>query len=105
MTNDDINQTIDAYAADAKRCEEIGFDGIEIHGAHGYLIDNFLWEGTNIRDDDYGGSIENRARLATEIVDAWHSITEQFQFPEQKTEKAECYNPGETNDGEFTTIT
>jgi len=73
MTIDDINQTIDAYAADAKRCEEIGFDGIEIHGAHGYLIDNFLWEGTNIRDDDYGGSIENRARLATEIVDAIRS--------------------------------
>ena len=73
MTIDDINQTIDAYATDAKRCEEIGFDGIEIHGAHGYLIDNFLWEGTNIRDDEYGGSIENRAKLATEIVEAIRS--------------------------------
>ena len=70
MTIDDINQTIDAYAADAKRCEEIGFDGIEIHGAHGYLIDNFFWSGTNIRDDQYGGTLEKRSQFVVDIIKA-----------------------------------
>lgn len=70
MTIDDINETIEAYASDAEFCEKIGFDGVEIHGAHGYLIDNFLWEGTNLRDDKYGGSIENRSNFVTEIVKA-----------------------------------
>ena len=70
MTVKDINETINAYAEDARTCEEIGFDGIEIHGAHGYLIDNFLWEGTNHRIDEYGGSIEKRAKFASEIVKA-----------------------------------
>ena len=70
MSIDDIKETIDAYASDAKICEEIGFDGVEIHGAHGYLIDNFLWEGTNIRDDNYGGSIEKRSRFVSEIIKA-----------------------------------
>ena len=73
MTIDDIRETIDAYASDARICEEIGFDGVEIHGAHGYLIDNFFWNGTNIRNDDYGGSIKNRSRLAAEIIKAIRS--------------------------------
>jgi len=70
MSINDINETIDAYAEDARICEKIGFDGIEIHGAHGYLIDNFLWEGTNQREDAYGGSIEKRAKFASEIIKA-----------------------------------
>jgi N-ethylmaleimide reductase len=54
-------------AANAKRA---GFDGVELHGAHGYLIDQFLRDGTNKRADAYGGSVENRARFALEVVDA-----------------------------------
>jgi N-ethylmaleimide reductase len=54
-------------AANAKRA---GFDGVELHGANGYLIDQFLRDGTNTRVDAYGGSIENRARFALEVVDA-----------------------------------
>ena len=73
MTSDDINETIAAFASDAKFCEEIGFDGVEIHGAHGYLIDNFLWKGTNEREDLFGGSIEKRSQLATNIVKAIRS--------------------------------
>ena len=68
MTLKDIKETIDAYASDAKICEEIGFDGVEIHGAHGYLIDNFFWSGTNIREDEYGGSIENRSQFVSDII-------------------------------------
>ena len=73
MSSDDIKETIDAFASDAKYCEEIGFDGVEIHGAHGYLIDNFFWNGTNERKDLYGGSIEKRSQLAANIVKAIRS--------------------------------
>jgi N-ethylmaleimide reductase len=58
-------------AANAKRAE---FDGVEIHGANGYLIDQFLHDGSNKRTDAYGGSIQNRARLALEITDAVISV-------------------------------
>ena len=70
MTLEDIKETIDAYASDAKICEQLGFDGVEIHGAHGYLIDNFLWEGTNIRQDLYGGSIDKRSQFVSDIIKA-----------------------------------
>ena len=69
MTESDIADTIAAFgraAADAKR---LGFDTVEIHGAHGYLIDQFFWAGTNHRTDGYGGaSIKQRARFAVEVV-------------------------------------
>jgi N-ethylmaleimide reductase len=54
----------------SKRAIEAGFDGVEIHGAHGYLLDAFLRDGTNHRTDRYGGSVENRARLLTEVTEA-----------------------------------
>ena len=63
----DIVQAFAQAAADAKR---IGFDGIELHGAHGYLIDQFFWEQTNQRTDKYGGDIVGRTRFATEIIAA-----------------------------------
>jgi len=70
MTKDDINDVVASFAQAALDSKEIGFDGIEIHGAHGYLVDQFFWEGSNQRDDEYGGSLENRARFAVEIVAA-----------------------------------
>jgi 2,4-dienoyl-CoA reductase-like NADH-dependent reductase (Old Yellow Enzyme family) len=70
MGADDIREVVDAYGRAAADAQRLGFDGIEIHGAHEYLIDNFLWDVTNQRDDEYGGDIENRVRLATEIVAA-----------------------------------
>ncbi|WP_323845681.1 NADH:flavin oxidoreductase [Microbulbifer magnicolonia] len=70
MTKEDIREVVRAFADAAKAAKDVGFDGVEIHGAHGYLIDQFFWEGTNQRDDEYGGSIENRGRFAVEIVEA-----------------------------------
>lgn len=58
------------YAAAASRSREAGFDGVEIHGANGYLIDQFLRDGTNRRSDGYGGSLSNRARFLLEVADA-----------------------------------
>jgi 2,4-dienoyl-CoA reductase-like NADH-dependent reductase (Old Yellow Enzyme family) len=68
MTQSDIDEVIDAFATAAATAHAMGFDGVELHGAHGYLIDQFLWEATNTRSDEYGGSIERRARFAAEIV-------------------------------------
>ena len=70
MTIQDIDETIESYVKAAIDAERIGFDAIEIHAAHGYLIDQFFWEGTNHRDDEYGGSVANRGRFAVKIVEA-----------------------------------
>ena len=79
MTLQDIKETIDAYASDAKICQQLGFDGVEIHGAHGYLIDNFLWGGTNIREDSYGGSIQKRSQFVSDIIKAVkENVDDQF---------------------------
>ena len=70
MSLEDIQDVIIAFADAAQDARALGFDGVEIHGAHGYLLDQFLWEGTNQRDDEYGGSLENRLRFVVEIVEA-----------------------------------
>jgi 2,4-dienoyl-CoA reductase-like NADH-dependent reductase (Old Yellow Enzyme family) len=61
---------IEAYRRGALNAQEAGFDGVEIHGANGYLLDQFLQDGSNHRTDSYGGPVENRARLMLEAVDA-----------------------------------
>lgn len=73
MSHSDIRDVIDAFARGAATARELGFDAIEIHGAHGYIIDQFFWEGTNVRDDEYGGSMENRGRFGREIIEAVRS--------------------------------
>lgn len=67
---DEIPGIIDDFRNASTRAIEAGFDGVELHGAHGYLLDAFLRDGTNHRTDNYGGSIENRARLLLEVADA-----------------------------------
>jgi N-ethylmaleimide reductase len=67
-TLDDIRQAIDEYGQAATNAIAAGFDGVQLHGANGYLIDQFLRDGTNLRDDDYGGSPENRIRFMKEAV-------------------------------------
>lgn len=70
MSRDDIAQTVERFAATARRAEAAGFDGVEIHGAHGYLLSQFLSPLTNRRTDEWGGPIENRARLLIDVVKA-----------------------------------
>jgi 2,4-dienoyl-CoA reductase (NADPH2) len=70
MTNADIQQAVNAFAAGARRAREAGLDGVELHGANGYLITQFLSSAINDRKDEYGGSLENRARFVIEIVKA-----------------------------------
>lgn len=70
MTKEDIQDVVAAFAQAAADAKEVGFDAIELHGAHGYLIDQFFWEGNNQREDEYGGSLQNRSRFAIEIIKA-----------------------------------
>ncbi|QYF93387.1 alkene reductase [Massilia sp. PAMC28688] len=67
---DEIAGVVEAYRKGAENAREAGFDGVEIHGANGYLLDQFLQDGSNKRSDAYGGPVENRARLMLEVTDA-----------------------------------
>lgn len=67
-TQEDINNVIEGFAHAAEYLEQAGWDGIELHGAHGYLLSQFLSPTTNLRTDQYGGSLENRARIVVEIA-------------------------------------
>jgi 2,4-dienoyl-CoA reductase-like NADH-dependent reductase (Old Yellow Enzyme family) len=68
MTQADIDEVVEAYADAAATAQAIGCDGVEIHAAHGYLIDQFFWERTNRRTDGYGGNVAERTRFGAEIV-------------------------------------
>ncbi len=70
MTDSDVADVIAGFAKSAGYAKALGFDGVELHGAHGYLIDQFFWEGTNRRGDRFGGSLENRASFAADITRA-----------------------------------
>lgn len=68
MTAQQIEVAISGFASAAADAMRIGFDGVEIHGAHGYLIDQFFWSGTNLRTDEWGGNMAKRSRFAVEII-------------------------------------
>lgn len=73
MTKEEINKVIQSFASSASKCKQAGADGIQIHGAHGYLLSEFLSPYFNKRTDEYGGNIANRARIIFEIFDAIRS--------------------------------
>ena len=70
MTLEEVNETIRCFADAAKRCEDAGFDGVELHGAHGYLIAQFLGAKTNRRSDEFGGDVLQRMTFLNRIIDA-----------------------------------
>ena len=73
MTVADIQNTVTAFSAAAKRAQEAGFDGVQIHAAHGYLLSQFLSPVFNRREDQYGGEIRNRARILIEVLEGIRS--------------------------------
>jgi 2,4-dienoyl-CoA reductase-like NADH-dependent reductase (Old Yellow Enzyme family) len=103
MSQDDIDEVVASFAQAALDSKNIGFDAIEVHGAHGYLVDQFFWEGTNQRTDGYGGSLENRARFGVEIVEAIRAaVGEDFpiifrfsQWKQQNYDAKLCQTPEE----------
>ena len=70
MTSEDINATVEAFGNAAGRARKVGFDGVQIHAAHSYLLSQFLSPAFNLRKDAYGGTIKNRARILVEVVEA-----------------------------------
>jgi 2,4-dienoyl-CoA reductase-like NADH-dependent reductase (Old Yellow Enzyme family) len=68
MSQADIDAVIEAYGVAAANSKQVGFDGLELHAAHGYLIDQFFWEGTNQRTDRYGGDLVSRTRFGVEVI-------------------------------------
>ena len=68
MTVEEIAEYVELYTQAAKQAVAAGFDGVEIHGANGYLVDQFLQDVTNQRTDGYGGSVEKRARFGLEVI-------------------------------------
>jgi 2,4-dienoyl-CoA reductase-like NADH-dependent reductase (Old Yellow Enzyme family) len=80
MTQTDIDHVVAAFAKSAAHARALGFDALELHGAHGYLIDQFFWEDTNQRTDRYGGSLVKRTQFAVEIIEAVRAAVGQ-NFP------------------------
>ncbi|MFP5384522.1 MAG: alkene reductase [Bacteriovoracia bacterium] len=79
LDKSEITSVIDQFQTAAKFAKSAGFDGIEVHGANGYLIDQFLRDGSNTRTDEYGGSLQNRFRFASEVIDAVCSVWKSSQ--------------------------
>lgn len=75
MTKEMIDEVVEGFAAAALRAEKAGLDGVEVHGAHTYLVCSFLSPMTNLREDEYGGSLENRTRFAREVLSAIRGVT------------------------------
>lgn len=74
LRTEEVKAVVEQFRQGARNAQAAGFDGVEVHGANGYLLDQFLQDGTNQRTDEYGGPVENRARLMLECADAASSV-------------------------------
>ncbi|MBS2035783.1 alkene reductase [bacterium] len=88
---------IEAYRQGAENAFKAGFDGVEIHGANGYLLDQFLQDGSNRRQDSYGGSVENRARLMLEVTDAVISVWGAGRVGMHLAPRGDSHDMGDSN--------
>jgi 2,4-dienoyl-CoA reductase-like NADH-dependent reductase (Old Yellow Enzyme family) len=93
----EIPGIIEAYRAGAENAQRAGFDGVEIHGANGYLLDQFLQDKTNHRSDIYGGAIENRARLMLEVTDAVISVWGAERVGMHLAPRGDAHDMGDSN--------
>lgn len=93
----EIAAIIDAYRQGAENAKKAGFDGVELHGANGYLLDQFLQDSTNRRNDAYGGSIENRARLLLEATDAAISVWGAGRVGMHLAPRGDAHSMGDSN--------
>ncbi|WP_296250460.1 alkene reductase [Pseudomonas sp. UBA4194] len=101
----EIADIVEAYRVGAENAKAAGFDGVEIHGANGYLLDQFLQSSTNQRTDAYGGSLENRARLMLEVTDAVVEVWGADRVGMHLSPRADLHDMGDQNRGEtFTYI-
>ena len=97
IERDEIPGIVEAYRVGAQHALDAGFDGVEIHGANGYLLDQFLQDSTNKRTDDYGGPVENRARLMLEAVDAAVSVWGPKRVGLHLAPRGDAHSMGDSN--------
>jgi len=97
LKTEEIAGVVEAYRRGAENAKTAGFDGVEIHGANGYLLDQFLQDGSNKRADRYGGSIENRARLMLEVTDAVVSVWGAGRVGMHLAPRADAHDMGDSN--------
>lgn len=97
LETSEIAEIIEAYHRGAENAKKAGFDGVEIHGANGYLLDQFLQDKTNHRTDRYGGSIENRARLLLEVTDAATAIWGPDRVGVHLAPRCDAHDMGDSN--------
>jgi 2,4-dienoyl-CoA reductase-like NADH-dependent reductase (Old Yellow Enzyme family) len=97
LEREEIPGIVTAYKQGAENALRAGFDGVEIHGANGYLLDQFLQDSSNRRTDDYGGSIENRARLMLEVTDAVVSVWGPGRVGMHLAPRGDLYSMGDSN--------
>ncbi|MDY7566366.1 alkene reductase [Pseudomonas sp. RTC3] len=93
----EIAEIVDAYRVGAEHAKAAGFDGVEVHGANGYLLDQFLQSSTNHRTDEYGGSLENRARLMLEVTDAVIEVWGAGRVGMHLAPRADSHDMGDEN--------
>ena len=96
----EISAIVEAFRRGAENAKAAGFDGVEIHGANGYLLDQFLQDGSNRRTDQYGGSIENRARLMLEVTDAVLTVWAPGRVGMHLAPRADAHSMGDSDLGE-----
>jgi 2,4-dienoyl-CoA reductase-like NADH-dependent reductase (Old Yellow Enzyme family) len=94
---DEIPGIIDAYREGAENAQLAGFDGVELHGANGYLLDQFLQDGSNQRTDEYGGPVQNRARLMLEVADAVVSVWGAGRVGVHLAPRGDSHSMGDSN--------
>ncbi|MCC6201765.1 MAG: alkene reductase [Gammaproteobacteria bacterium] len=97
LARDEIPGIVEAYRLGAANARTAGFDGVELHGANGYLLDQFLQDRSNQRTDDYGGSIENRARLMLEVTDAAISVWGAGRVGMHLAPRGDAHDLGDSN--------
>jgi len=97
LNTEEIPGVIEAYRQGAENAKAAGFDGVELHGANGYLLDQFLQDRTNQRTDQYGGSIENRARLLLEAADAAISVWGPERVGMHLAPRGDAHDMGDSN--------
>ena len=97
LTTEEVGGVVEAFRKGAENAKAAGFDGAEIHGANGYLLDQFLQDGSNQRTDQYGGLIENRARLLLEVADAVASVFGPGRVGVHLAPRADSHSMGDSN--------
>jgi 2,4-dienoyl-CoA reductase-like NADH-dependent reductase (Old Yellow Enzyme family) len=97
LERSEIPGIVEAFRRGAENAQLAGFDGVELHGANGYLLDQFLQDSTNLRTDDYGGSLENRARLMLEAADAAISVWGAGRVGVHLAPRADAHSMGDSD--------